>query len=100
MDPNNESAEEMDDKKAGIYLPEMSMFLSPPLAAGDRRDVSAHESRTDLGERNEDRLSSPSCLSHKPKSEFSLHAIGLYASRQWPRAHNTKIRLSETKAYP
>jgi hypothetical protein len=26
MDPNYESAEEMDDKKAGIYLPEMSMF--------------------------------------------------------------------------
>jgi len=58
--------------------------LSPPLAAGDRRDVSAHESRTDLGERNEDRLSSPSCLSHKQnlsspytRSAYMPHANGL-----------------------
>ena len=28
MDPNYESAEEMDDKKAGIYLPEMSDLCS------------------------------------------------------------------------
>ena len=58
--------------------------MSPPLAAGDRRDMSANGSRANSGERNEDRLSSPSCLSHKQtlsspytRVAYMPHANGL-----------------------